>query len=443
VQTVAYLMIPLVIWAAARLDQRAVTAASFAISAVAVLDMLDGRLAPVAEGAVPGTWLRFDAQGGARVRVRVTSTEFDPAVVVFAPGGEVWSNDDANDTGESGQERAIDSTVVVSAPVSGSYLMVVTAFRHQGVGGFHVRTSVTPPIVVRDGESVPASGWAGADGHGRVLGLFAGITAYTDASPLYGCADDARLLAQALRARHVMDESDAILLTDAQVTRAAFLDALQRLAARARPEDVVVVFYSGHGDVRSAPPGSPELDGLDETIHLYDTHLIDTDLVAALAPVQAGTIVLALDSCHSGGFRDDFVTKPGRIGLFSSDADVLSDTAEPRRAGGYLSWYLRRGVLGEADARPADGWLTAGELVDYIYGGFVRDDALFNPAGNDAPMQRLVADRGSVPYLQTLWAYPRPPSLELAAVPALPLESAPPAAAHRLTITSGGGHCGP
>jgi signal transduction histidine kinase len=41
-QTVAYLMIPMVTWAAARLDQRAVTAASFAISAVAVLDMLDG-----------------------------------------------------------------------------------------------------------------------------------------------------------------------------------------------------------------------------------------------------------------------------------------------------------------------------------------------------------------------------------------------------------------
>jgi signal transduction histidine kinase len=42
VQKIAYLMIPLVTWAAARLDQRAVTAASFAISVVAILDMLDG-----------------------------------------------------------------------------------------------------------------------------------------------------------------------------------------------------------------------------------------------------------------------------------------------------------------------------------------------------------------------------------------------------------------
>lgn len=42
VHKLAYLMIPLVTWAAARLDQRAVTAAGFAIAAVAILDMLDG-----------------------------------------------------------------------------------------------------------------------------------------------------------------------------------------------------------------------------------------------------------------------------------------------------------------------------------------------------------------------------------------------------------------
>jgi len=46
VQTVAYLMIPLVTWAATRLDRRAVTVASFAISAIAVVDVLDGRAAP-------------------------------------------------------------------------------------------------------------------------------------------------------------------------------------------------------------------------------------------------------------------------------------------------------------------------------------------------------------------------------------------------------------
>ena len=52
VQTVAYLMIPLVTWAATRLDRRAVTVASFAISAIAVVDVLDGRAAPFASLAL-------------------------------------------------------------------------------------------------------------------------------------------------------------------------------------------------------------------------------------------------------------------------------------------------------------------------------------------------------------------------------------------------------
>ncbi len=46
VQTIAYLMIPLVTWAATRLNRRAITVASFAISAIAVVDVLDGRAAP-------------------------------------------------------------------------------------------------------------------------------------------------------------------------------------------------------------------------------------------------------------------------------------------------------------------------------------------------------------------------------------------------------------
>jgi integral membrane sensor domain MASE1 len=83
VQKLAYLMIPLVTWAAARLDQRAVTAASFAISVVAILDMLDGAasmfmLVPLNESlmllqlfvsAVALTGLTLSALSGEVVRV--------------------------------------------------------------------------------------------------------------------------------------------------------------------------------------------------------------------------------------------------------------------------------------------------------------------------------------------------------------------------------------
>ncbi|GAB4195710.1 MAG: hypothetical protein OHK0013_02180 [Sandaracinaceae bacterium] len=369
---------------------------------------------------------RFEAQGGSVIRVRVTSRDFDTIATVIGPTGQVWANDDANDLGPDGSERALDSTIELSAPVSGTYQLVVSSYAPQGRGAFNIATTVRPPVTYVAGETVPRGPFAGANGQGRILGLYGGITAYQTSSRLYGCADDATLLGQAMRAAHLQRVDEQIVLTDARVTRAQFLEGIRTLARRAQPEDVVLVFFSGHGNVQPAPQGSAELDGLDETIVLFDGPLTDDDVVAELSQVRAQTVILALDTCHSGGFADDWVRAPGRVGLFSSDADVLSDTAEPRRAGGYLSYYLRRGVLGDADAKPHDGVLHAGELTDFLLEGMVRDHRLMNADGSVEPAQRFVMQRGSVVWNDVLWVYPRGEDLALPVTPALSLESPAP-----------------
>lgn len=383
-----------------------------------------GALLPSREAQVAGSWFRFEAQGGSWVRLRVTSTAFDTVATVIGPRGQTWYNDDANDLGADRTERALDSTVLVGVPESGTYQLVVTAYGDRGTGMFRVASTVRPPVVLTDGQVVPSGGFAGSNAEGRIYGVFAGITAY-DSRPLYGCAEDATFLAEAFRARNLMSAAEQRVLPDRQATRESFLGALRWLSERAGPSDVAIVFWSGHGNqVAAAETDTLELDDLDETIQMIDGPVTDNEVAAALDGLRAQTAILALDSCHSGGFEDDWVTRPGRVGLFSSDHDVLSDTAEPRRAGGYLSWYLRRGVLGEADARPRDGFLQVGELSDYMYSGFVRDDGLMNRAGDLSPMQRLVVSRGSVGYTQTLWVYPRRADLTLPPVPDLPLESA-------------------
>jgi hypothetical protein len=378
--------------------------------------------APTQPG-LPGTWLHFEGQGGSIVRLRVTSRAFDTVATLIGPGGQVWMNDDANDVGPDNTERALDSTLIAALPQSGVYQLVVTSYG-RGAGPFAVRSTVRPPVV-RTAMGRP-DGVAGPDG-GRLLGLYLGITAYQDQSPLYGCADDARLLAEALRATHLQDQRDQLVLPDGLATREAFLNGVAQLASQARPQDVVLVFYSGHGQqVPDTDTGAArEIDGLDETLVLYDGSITDDDVVRALDSIGAGTVILAVDACHSGGFAADFVTRPGRMGLFSSDEDVLSDTAEPHRAGGYLSWHLRRGVLGEADARPRDGVLSAGELSDYILDGFVADHRLMNPRILDRA-QRLDVRRGAVGWDHLLWIYPRNEDLSLPRVPDLPLTSHPP-----------------
>jgi hypothetical protein len=385
------------------------------------------QLGASADPAFPGrSFHRFEAQGGAVIRVRVTSRDFDTIATVIGPTGQLWVNDDANDLGPDGSERALDSTVELSAPVTGTYQLVVSSYAPQGGGAFAVATSVRPPVTYVAGETVPRGAFAGSNGQGRILGLYSGITAYRTSSQLYGCADDATLLGQAMRAAHLQRVDEQVVLTDAQVTRAQFLDGIRTLARRAQPEDVVMVFFSGHGNVQPAPQGSAELDGLDETIVLFDGPVTDDELVTELSQVRAQTVILALDTCHSGGFADDWVRSPGRVGLFSSDADVLSDTAEPRRAGGYLSYYLRRGVLGDADAKPHDGVLHAGELTDFLLEGMVRDHRLMNADGSVEPAQRFVMQRGSVVWNDVLWVYPRGEDLALPVTPDLSLESPAP-----------------
>lgn len=374
-----------------------------------------------------GHWLHFAGRAGERVRLRVTSTAFDTVATVLGPGGERWFNDDANDLGPNRNERALDSTVELALPSTGVYHVVVGAYGGNGAGAFRLRSSVQPPVVLQPGRDRPEGGWAGPRGQGRVLGLYVGISDYPHGGDLYGCADDARFLGEAMRASRLQPASMQTVLTDAQATRAAVLGGVERLAAEATPEDLVMVFYSGHGNVQPAPPGDrAELDGVDETMVLVDGSITDTEFAAALGRVRAGTVILAMDSCHAGGFADDFVTAPGRVGLFSSDEDILSATAEPRRAGGYLSYWLRRAVLGEADARPRDGVLQAGELTDFVYQGFVTDHARMNPSGRNDPFQRLVVRRGAVPWAQSLWNYPRDPDLTLPAVPSVALDSRAP-----------------
>ncbi len=387
----------------------------------------DGVLRPRVE-AMFGAHRFFDfaGEGGAVVRIRLTSADFDPIATLLGPNGERWSNADASALDE-GAEHIEESALAVPLPYSGTYTLVVSSRGDVG-GSFRFESDARAPVVVQPGEAAPRGPFAGPSGEGRVLGLYIGLSRYDELPDLYGAADDARFLGEAMRAMHLQRPDEQTILLDDDATRDAVFAALGSLVARAGPGDVALVFFAGHGDVQPVPPaGDPrELDGLDETIILADGPLTDTEVASALDGIGAAITLLALDSCHSGGFADDFVTRAGRVGLFSSEADAISDVALVHRAGGYLSWYLRRGVLGEADLDPRDGALSVGELTDFLHRGFVRDDAVINPALLGLPAQHPVIRRGAVPWHALLWSYPRSEDLSRPTVPDLALQSPPP-----------------
>lgn len=348
----------------------------------------------------------FDVRAGQRIRLRVTSPDFDTTATLFSPSGDSWYNDDANDTGPDGSESNLDSTISAIAPTDGWYQLVVTPYGSRATGRFQVATSYEPPVTVAPDEEIPSMGYAGSQSAGQMFGLFVGITDYAPDDQLYGCADDATFLADAFRHRRLQSTDNQIVLTNRQATRAAFTDALRHIGEQAGPDDMVVIFYSGHGTVVDAV-GDEELDGTDETLVFVDKQMRDNDFAALLDELEVDTILVAIDACNSGGFARDIMTQPGRIGLFSSDEDVLSATAEPVAAGGYLSYLMRQAVLGHADAHPRDGALLAGELGDFVIEGGVTHHRQMNPAGVHDPLQRMLIERGSFNWYDSLWVFPR------------------------------------
>ena len=90
----------------------------------------------------------------------------------------------------------------------------------------------------------------------------------------------------------------ATVLKTSQATAGNVLQALRQAAAALKPGDSFVLYASCHGGQVRDTDGD-EIDGLDETLVLYDRQLID-DEFATIWPLFAGVrITMITDCCHS------------------------------------------------------------------------------------------------------------------------------------------------
>ena len=338
----------------------------------------------------------FDGTAGQKLVVELTATEFDPFVGVFLPsGGEAVENDDY-------EGRRDMARVEFQLQESGRYRVGATSYGAGESGSYQLT------LRLEDGAAPLRPATSG----GRIRGVFVGISDYPgEANDLPYTADDARNLQAAFASGVSMRAEDSVVLTDSGATVQAVRDAVTQLAAQAGPDDLFVFFYSGHGsrsersDFQQSDP-----DGMDETLALFDGHITDDEFSSLLDSVAGGTTLLLLDACFSGGFSKDVISKPGRMGMFSSEEDVTSGVAAKFRAGGYLAQFVADGV-GSGYADDGDGQLTSLELCQYVHeryrsdvksgGGGVSDIVITNRVTG---YQHLVVDRGSIGPYQVLFA---------------------------------------
>ncbi len=152
-----------------------------------------------------------------------------------------------------------------------------------------------------------------------------------DTGGLKYCKRDAQRIADTLKSKMGLQESNTRLLLGSDATYQGFNAGLQWLVSTTQPEDTVVIYFSGHGS--SVPDRAPtdEEDGRDELIVLYPGSqkgmtteamlnqkilLIDDEINLLVKKIPARRKILIVDSCHSGTVSkelglevDDLVSK--------------------------------------------------------------------------------------------------------------------------------------
>jgi tetratricopeptide (TPR) repeat protein len=145
------------------------------------------------------------------------------------------------------------------------------------------------------------------------------------------------------------------------------------LPSQVQEQDRALVYFAGHGFVKAgkgylAPwdvdPANPDTTG-------YPMDSVGRDL----QHLKAKWKVLLVDACHSGrivgGSTDEAVNTQlaqlpsGFLNLTATGARE-SSYEDPRLGYGVFTYFVKKGLEGNADAPPCDGIITAEELVDYV-----------------------------------------------------------------------------
>jgi len=145
---------------------------------------------------------------------------------------------------------------------------------------------------------------------------------------LAGAVNDTAALRELLVLLHGFDARDVVTLNDQAATRSAILDAAHRLAASAAKDDVVFVYFAGHGSqVRNSRSDEP--DKLDESIVPADSSrgapdIRDKELRRIFNAIldRGAHLTVMIDACHSGSGARGLLTLARPRGIRPDLRDV-------------------------------------------------------------------------------------------------------------------------
>ena len=325
---------------------------------------------------------RFSARRGQRVRIELTGADgLDTYLMLRRPDGSQDANDDAEYDGEASLNSRIDTVLAED----GDYVIVATTYRPNTTGSYRLSLQQSPGLPRQ----------ARVPGGPRVIALLVGVSDYGGRTNNLPNTDaDARELYNSLRSAGLLHPASQLLVNDEATTKNV-ANAFSRAAAQAGPNDMFLFFFSGHGNQVDVPVTAAELDGRAETLELYDEAITDAQIRPLFDGVRARMSMVVIDACFAGGFRN-LISRPNVMGLFSSEEDLTSLVADRFKAGGFLSYFLRAGLQGDADD-DGDRIVTAGELSTYVRRRFRRQgDIPAQTREDERNYQNILVERGGV-----------------------------------------------
>lgn len=97
------------------------------------------------------------------------------------------------------------------------------------------------------------------------------------------------------------DQANITQLLDERATREAVLTSLANLSFDSEPDDIVCVYFSGHGALTGGPDESSLLTVDCKLSNLADTSISATEFSDALNRIKAKRLLVILDACHAAG----------------------------------------------------------------------------------------------------------------------------------------------
>ena len=184
----------------------------------------------------------------------------------------------------------------------------------------------------------------------------------------------------------LFDDLDVTLLPEASSTRA--LRTLSRFFGSADRDDVLLVYFSGHGKLDQT--GRLHLCMQDtETTDLLSTAVSSTRINEFAEASRARNVVIVLDCCYAGAFRGgdfgDAVAGPGRYVLTSCRGTQLANDATVENGTSYFTQHVVDGLLGAAADRDHDGYVDFSDLYAYV-------DRRLREDGKQTPQRRVNGD---------------------------------------------------